>query len=93
MIKTEIVEKLKTYREDLSDVTIEQIEKGQELAKNVKEFDHPEETLELDDLQCLSRFYEYQAMEESILLQNDPSVVPDSEFFTEEELRDELDGD
>lgn len=69
-IDEKLLVKLREHDKIYEFVTEEQIQRGLFLSKSVKDFDRPEDTLDKENLFCLSAYYEYLAKVNSDLLKD-----------------------
>lgn len=78
--KIEIIEELKLYDNLYKNANLDELQKGYEISKGIKEFDSPEEFLGEGDLFMLSQFYAYKNIDES------KNVEGEEYVFDEEDL-------
>lgn len=79
---TELINELKEYDALYENATLQELEKGYEISKTIKEFDSPEDFLNETDLFLLSQFYSYKNIEDSKLEDDDE----DEYVFDDEDL-------
>lgn len=63
--KIELIEELQEYDVLYVNATIDELKKGFEISKGIKEFDNPEDFLNESDLFLLSQYYAYRNIEDS----------------------------
>ena len=78
--KIEIIEELKLYDNLYKNANLDELQKGYEISKGIKEFDNPEDFLAEGDLFLLSQFYAYKNIDES------KNVEGEEYVFDEEDL-------
>jgi len=79
---TELINELKEYDALYENATLQELKKGYEISKTIKEFDSPEDFLNETDLFLLSQYYAYQNIFES----KEPISDDDLYVFDEEDL-------
>jgi hypothetical protein len=78
--KIEIIKELQWYDNLYKNAKINELQKGFEISKTIKEFDSPEDFLNENDLFLLSQFYAYRNIEESKNIDGEDYVFDDEDL-------------